>query len=311
MELISVIIPVFNKEATIGRAIESVLNQDFSEFELLIVDDGSTDRSLDVINSIQDNRIRIIRKENGGVSSARNMGIRNARCEYVTFLDADDEWDSDFLSSVIKLTVLFPEAKAYATNYRLKDYKGSEYATVINGIAFGNGMIGVIDNYFHIASISSPPVCSISILTRKVDIERINGFPEGIKSGEDLLTWARLIGSGTLAYDLEAHATYNLGEGYEYSSRPVRRQDPDDPVGKALLKLYHSQRDIIGLREYISHWHKMRASVAIRFGEKLETIKECALALKYNPKNHKVMPFIILACTPAFIRQRIIAMKHH
>lgn len=311
MELISVIIPVYNKETTVARAISSVLQQSYTDFELLIVNDGSTDSSLDKIRHISDSRIKVITQQNAGVSSARNTGIAQASGKFIAFLDADDEWDNDFLESVYKLTVDFPSANVYGTNYRLKDIKGNIYHTVIKGIDFSIDNRGIICNYFHIASISSPPICSICILARKKDLINIGGFPKGIKSGEDLLTWAKLINNGTLAYDITPHATYNLGEGYEYSSQPVRKQDEGDPVGTELLQLYHNNPTISGLKEYISHWHKMRASVAIRFGEKVETLKECILALKFNRRNIKVIPFMILAFIPSVIRKKIIALKSH
>ncbi len=87
---ISVIIPLFNKRSTIQQTIDSVLNQTFDNFELLVIDDGSTDGSGDMVQSYSDNRIRYIKKQNGGVSSARNVGIKEAKGEYLLFLDADD-----------------------------------------------------------------------------------------------------------------------------------------------------------------------------------------------------------------------------
>lgn len=88
--IISVIVPLYNKQKCINQTIDSVLSQSFSDFELLIIDDGSTDDSLLVVERIKDARIRIIRQKNGGVSCARNKGISEAKCEWLFFLDADD-----------------------------------------------------------------------------------------------------------------------------------------------------------------------------------------------------------------------------
>lgn len=88
--MISVIIPLYNKENCIERTIKSVLNQSFREFELIIVDDGSTDKSAEIVNSISDKRIRYAYKQNGGVSSARNYGVQIAKYDWIFFLDADD-----------------------------------------------------------------------------------------------------------------------------------------------------------------------------------------------------------------------------
>ena len=90
--MISVIIPLYNKEAIIEKSIRSVLSQDYQDFEIIVVNDGSTDNGEEVVKKISDSRIRMVRQENGGPSKARNTGVRNAQGEWVAFLDADDEF---------------------------------------------------------------------------------------------------------------------------------------------------------------------------------------------------------------------------
>lgn len=145
-------------------------------------------------------------------------------------------------------------------------------------------------------------------MTRKGIFESIGGFPLGIRSGEDLLTWARLACRCKITFSRKVSAIYNLGEGYDFSNLPPRRQDEGDPVGKELLRLYKSSTDI-NLRRYIGHWHKMRASVAIRYGSRLETLKESVLSLHYYPANKKILPFFILPFIPNPFLKRIIS--HH
>lgn len=96
--MISVIIPLYNKESSIRCSVESVLTQSFRDIEIIIVNDGSTDRSADIVRSINDPRIRLIEQENGGPSKARNTGVKNAKGEWIVFLDADDELVPDALS---------------------------------------------------------------------------------------------------------------------------------------------------------------------------------------------------------------------
>ncbi len=104
MPIITIIVPVYNSENYISQCIESVINQDYTEWELLLIDDGSTDTSAEICNSYAgiERRIRLIKKENGGVSSARNLGISQARGDFVTFIDADDYVDKDYCSLLLK-----------------------------------------------------------------------------------------------------------------------------------------------------------------------------------------------------------------
>lgn len=308
--MISIVIPLYNKENDIARCIRSILNQTFQDFEIFVVNDGSTDNSVTEVEKISDPRIRLINQQNGGVSVARNRGIREAKGNLVAFLDADDEWLPNFLETIERLRIKFPNCNVYGTNYSVRLPSGSMSETVLKGVKF-KGTDGIIDNYFEVAAKSSPPICSICVAIRKNILQKIEGFPVGIKSGEDLLTWARCLIDSELAYCRTPHAIYNQGEAYNYSNEPVRRQDKGDPVGKELKKLLKDNPSVPGLRKYLSHWHKMRASVAIRFNERMETIRESISALKYNPLNMKVIPFIFLACLPSAIRKRIIALKKH
>ena len=102
MSLISIIIPVYNAENTLGRCIDSILSQTFSDWELLLIDDGSTDRSGEICDeyAVNDERIKVFHKENGGVSSARNMGLDNAKGRWITFVDADDQINPDALNCI-------------------------------------------------------------------------------------------------------------------------------------------------------------------------------------------------------------------
>jgi glycosyltransferase involved in cell wall biosynthesis len=95
---ISVIVPVYNTAQFLPHCIDSILSQNFSDFELLLIDDGSTDGSGQICDSYaeKDNRIRVFHKENGGVSSARNMGLDNAQGEWINFVDSDDWLEQDF-----------------------------------------------------------------------------------------------------------------------------------------------------------------------------------------------------------------------
>ncbi|MCJ8279468.1 MAG: glycosyltransferase family 2 protein, partial [Rivularia sp. ALOHA_DT_140] len=122
MATISVIIPTYNSQDTILETIESVQNQTFSDFEIVVINDGSTDLTLEILNAIKDERIQIYSYENGGVSLARNRGISHAKGEYIAFMDADDLWTADKLElQLIALQNNSQAALAYSWTYIMSE----------------------------------------------------------------------------------------------------------------------------------------------------------------------------------------------
>lgn len=303
--MISVVIPLYNKEKQIAHTLQSVFNQTFQNFEVVIVDDGSTDGSVAEVEKLSDSRIRLIHQKNAGVAAARNRGIEEAKGNLIAFLDADDEWKPEYLATQYHLSQKYPDCNVFACNYEFRNIEGKVTQTIIRKLPF-TGEDGILSNYFEAASCSHPPLWTSSIVVKKQAIQAIGGFPVGIRSGEDLLTWARLAVNGQIAYSKKVEAIYDLGEGYVLTNLPPRRQDIGDPVGKELVKLLSVYPEKMALKRYISHWHKMRASVAIRYGEKLETMTEVLISLYYYPFNTKVLLFFILALMPKNIRIGII-----
>ena len=106
---VSVIIPAYNAEKFIGEAIESVLNQTYKNIEIIVVDDGSKDNTYHIVKQNFGNQVKLIRKKNGGVSSARNMGVKNAEGEFIAYLDADDYWLPQKLEIQLRCFEKFPE----------------------------------------------------------------------------------------------------------------------------------------------------------------------------------------------------------
>lgn len=307
--MISVIIPLYNKAASIATALDCVLAQTYQDFEVVVVDDGSIDEGVAVVERYTDARIRLIRQSNAGVSTARNKGIAEARGEYVAFLDADDEWLPEYLSVQHGLAQKYSQCDVFATNYIFRGFTGNKVATILRRLP-SKARDFEMSNYFEVAYSSHPPLWTSAVMVRKAALESIGGFPVGIRSGEDLLTWARLAVKYKIAYTRHSLAIYNLGEGYDKKNLPPRRQDACDPVGKELLAIYREHPHIIGLRKYISHWHKMRASTAIRYGERRETMYETRQAIRYNPLNYKALLLGVLALLPTKIRRCIIRKCH-
>lgn len=249
--MFSIIIPLYNKEGLIRKTLETVFGQTYPDFEVIVVNDGSTDGSIkEIEENYNDPRLRIINQKNSGVSAARNRGIDEAKGEYIAFLDADDEWLPCYLENKKKLIERYPHAIVYASNYEFRKTDGSKRMPLLRGLPF-SGDTGIMDNYFEVASHSDPPLWTSAVVVRKEAFKDIR-FPLGIKSGEDLLTWARLATIGKIAWSAEVAAIYNQG-----FSNP-RPPETVDRIGECLEALYARHRENIHLRGYVAFWYKMR-----------------------------------------------------
>lgn len=291
--MITVVIPLYNKDNTIARALDSVLAQTYQDFEVVVVDDGSRDGGAAVVEGYTDARIRLIRQANAGVSAARNRGIAEAKGEYVAFLDADDEWMPEFLAEIVALQQEFPNCRAQATTY-VQCQNGEKKGIILNRMLF-KGEHGVLSNYFEVATHSNPPVCSICVCIERALLQELGGFPLGIKSGEDLLTWARIATRTQWAYSLKPCAVFNV-EGYGVNERPKRIPAEVDVVGQELRLLWKAYPKQRGMKHYIANWHKMRSSIYLRLGMRKKSIREALISLRYNPLNYKVYAYIVLTC---------------
>lgn len=294
--MISVVIPLYNKADSIGRTLESLNHQTYKDFEIVVVNDGSTDGSEKIIERIADPKIRLINQPNGGVASARNKGFAEARAEYVALLDADDQWEPQFLETMAKMIADFPDCAIFGVDYVMRKPDGSSISTIIRGLDF-EGDSGEIKNYFQVASQSNPPLCSSSVVINRDAMLAVGGFPVGIKSGEDLITWARLAARYRIAYCRIPLAIFNI-EGYDVKERPKRIPPKEDYVGAELLKLkdeFHPK----GINLYICHWHKMRSSIYMRLRQRRNSIREAAIGLRYNPMNYKLYAFIAINLLPS------------
>jgi len=203
---ISVVIPLFNKEDHILLAVNSVLNQTHHEFELIIVDDGSTDRGPEVVMSISDPRVRFVAQPNGGVSRARNAGVKLANAEWVAFLDADDEYGPDFLAQVIQFIETHNSCglSMIGSNYYIGDrHQISLEETLEDGIY----------DYFELFKNQRSPNHSSTTVVNKKKFVEVGGFPEGVKQFEDWITWFKLSFAGNFGFISAPLGIYHQVEG--------------------------------------------------------------------------------------------------
>jgi glycosyltransferase involved in cell wall biosynthesis len=206
----SVIIPLYNKAERIESALRSVLDQQHQAFEVIVVDDGSTDDGAQRVAAFTDPRLRLLRQANGGVSTARNRGIRAATGNYVAFLDADDYWTPGYLSAIAEVIGRFPGCGLYATHWYFFDDDGFRKVPRQTG-ARASTQPQRIDRFFEIWGraqlfFTSSVVVPIGIL-RDFDIS----FPKGEQRGEDQDVWFRIAERWPVAYCSKPLVGYRVG----------------------------------------------------------------------------------------------------
>jgi len=195
----SVVIPSYNKQHELRRAVQSVIDQDGYTsdcYEVIIVDDGSTDESLKVAQQIQrenpSQKLIVHSQRNAGVSAARNKGIELSSTNLIAFLDADDTYESNFLSEIEQLATRYPEAAMYATGYRYIDAStGATKSARLAGLE-SNKPRQLLADFFYSAAYGDLPVTSSSVCIRKAALEECGGFPEGQNMGEDQAVWSSI-----------------------------------------------------------------------------------------------------------------------
>ncbi len=200
----SVVIPLYNKEKDIAQTIKSVLNQNYKADEIIVVDDGSTDNGVKVVQKIFEDKVKVVSQKNLGVSMARNRGMDKAKNEYICLLDGDDLWEENFLEEIQRLITNYPDALFYSTAHKYIDEKGN----VVKGkVSFSREYTGLIENFIETFSNNYALVNSSSVCVKKSSGVL---FPKNEKKGEDICVWLRLGLKGSLAFSAKPLSIYRL-----------------------------------------------------------------------------------------------------
>lgn len=247
--MFSVIIPLYNKANYIAKAIESVLSQGYSDYELVIMDDGSTDDSYSIATAVIEGKshCHIFRQQNEGVSVARNNAVTRSKGEYLCFLDADDWWEPTFLKEMALFINEFPAAGIYGTNYTIVNE--TKHKTRIAPVGIEPGFEKGYINYCQVyARTLAMPLWTGAVCVPRPVFDEMEGFPRGIKLGEDFLLWIKIalkynvaflnkplsyynqdveeVNRGVVnkGYDPDTFMTFHLGqfEGYERSNHDLK-----------------------------------------------------------------------------------------
>ena len=263
--MISVIIPLYNKEPIIERSLQSVLSQDYDDFEVVVVNDGSTDRSADIVRSINDPRIRLIEQENGGPSKARNTGVKNAKGEWILFLDADDEMLSGALEFFSKKIQNHTDVDMFLGEVIVNNGKAEHLAIEYKE--------GVVSNPFKAHVLGHLYQCSGTTVYSKTIVEE-NPFDERVRRYEDLQRIFKLYRKYRLYLCHKPVAKINL----EFSAASRARKD--------------IKEDFLGHLDFKgkSFWEKM-ALYALYLGERNYYPEQCR---KLYPGLHRRYDWLLL-----------------
>jgi glycosyltransferase involved in cell wall biosynthesis len=197
MYQISVVIPVFNKRATLERACSSVILQQNVAVEIIVVDDGSTDGSTNQLPIHIKKSIRLIQQNNAGVSSARNIGAANSTAPLIAFLDADDEFLPGALEVFCELGLKYQEASFFSGTFEVVS---ENEALFIPPGAWVSDREQIVEDFTREYLVNTALVSSSSTCIRRVAFESTGGFPEGATLGEDVYLWLRLAESVKLCH---------------------------------------------------------------------------------------------------------------
>lgn len=289
MPFFSVIIPLYNKEHFIEKTLRSVLNQTFTDFEVLIINDGSTDNSTVVLEHITDPRIQLYHTKNQGVSHARNYGISKGNSEYIAFLDADDLWQNTHLENLHQLSVDFPEAQIYCTAYNIQFSKTS--FKKLNFYNIDKQYRGYIDNFFEASRLD--PVLHTGNNAIQADVFGKNVcFDTHMRSGQDTDLWISLALKYKIAID-------NNSETYTYIKNNISLSK--SPLVKDRILLFAKYKSFekknVDFKRYMD---QNRYSVALNYKENRKNTTSKLLYKKIDPNNlnlkQKVIfhsPFIV------------------
>ena len=213
--MFSIIIPYYKKRKYIERCINSVLQQNFKDFEIILIDDGSNDDISELINEKYPHNVKLVTQINQGVSVARNTGIRFAKNDYVSFLDADDCWSPIYLECLAKVINENQDVKIIGSKY-------SRYHNelVINSLKLDYKLI---TDYFAKQAIENTLFLTSATTVRADFFSNNSAFNSDLKRGEDIDVWLRIVASGGVIVYIENTLVYYSDEDQEQATRSIAK----------------------------------------------------------------------------------------
>ena len=288
MPLFSIIIPLYNKENYICKTIQSVLNQTISDFELIIINDASTDNSYYQAKIIKDDRIRFFdNKIKEGLSKTRNIGIQFAEGKIIALLDADDIWMPDFLKNIKKLYTDFPIASIYGTDYSHKYAKNIILKTKINISSKLKFKSFLLDNFFE-ANMHHPILCPSSMAFKKDIFINQEVFDVSITYAEDIDFYIKYCSKYKVAYCYKPLIEKNFNVENQITRNKISDKTLPD------LDIYESwTQSIPELKKYLDLYRYIFAYQLLLEGD---YVKKDAILAHIDYNNLNIKQKIILNC---------------
>ena len=274
MNKITVVIPLYNKAPYIKRAVDSVLEQTFRDFELIVVDDGSTDKGGQIVGSINDDRIRLITQKNAGECAARNTGIKAAKTALIAFLDADDRYNPDFLAVILGLVKKYKMVGVYGTSYETLEGTGQRTVWPNSSLRSVGVEDVLIRDYFH-EVLLGPVVCSSAVAIPMKIFDEIGFFPESVQLAGDQDMWMRIGAKYPMAVSSYIGAVYHRDAANRIDTGRIMGIEYElVKTGLRLLssaKLGRGERE--HLHEYICKHQIITAAQLILLGQRVMAMK--------------------------------------
>lgn len=246
MPKFSIIIPLYNKETHIVNTLNSVFNQTFTDFEIVIVNDGSTDGSLKEVQKITDERLILYNRKNKGVSQARNFAMQNATGDYFAFLDADDLWKPQHLHNLNHLIVKYPNCSMYCTNYCFDYGDGYIVTPKFPTLPSHSNWSGIVPDFFK-ASLHYRIAWTSAVAIPSNSISSVGFFNEAITlgAGEDTEYWSRLALKKPVAFSKKMTAIYNVD-----AINRISKIDASKRKHMTFEQFYTSEKNNSSLKEF-------------------------------------------------------------
>jgi len=256
--MFSIVIPLYNKSAYIEKALNSILEQKYKKFHVNIINDGSTDNSLEVVKKWIDvldvalsEKFSVVSQKNKGVSAARNLGVKLAVSEYIAFLDADDYWTENHLYELSRLINSFNKEVDVFSNAVSQYYDNKLHYPKLYGF---EKYFGIVD-FFKLPKLSNGFINSSSVCIKK-SVLILNLFPENMENYEDTLTWAKNTGVKGFAFSSNRTCTYVID-----ASKASRHPELND-FNKFKEVLFSLSVDNIVLNNYFRYFYKKEIMMA-------------------------------------------------